>query len=70
MHVIKNLQSGFLLTIFLVPKKDGKMRPVINLRDLNSFITTTHFNVEGIHRVRDLMLHSNWMTGIELKDAS
>ena len=64
-QVTKNLQKGFLSTIFLVPKKDGKMRPVINLRDLNSFITNTHFKMEGM---RDLMLRSDWMTHIDLKD--
>ena len=40
-------QQGFYSNIFLVPKKDGGMRPVINLKRLNEFITPHHFKMEG-----------------------
>ena len=46
---------GFLSTIFLVPKKDGGQRPVINLKSLNKFVHTEHFKMEGIHILRDLL---------------
>ena len=46
---------GFLSTIFLVPKKDGGQRPVINLKCLNKFVYTEHFKMEGIHILRDLL---------------
>ena len=55
--------------MFLIPKKDGKMRPVINLKSLNQFVMTPHFKMEGIHTVRDLIQPNNWMTKIDLKDA-
>jgi hypothetical protein len=32
---------------FFVPKKNG---PVINLKDLNAFVTTRHFKMEGIQK--------------------
>lgn len=66
-QVTESLQKGFLSPIFLVPKKDCKMRPVINLRDLKSFITTTHFKMEVIHMVRYQMLQSDWITCTDLK---
>ena len=60
---------GFLSTIFLVPKKDGGQRPVINLKSLNKFVYTEHFKMEGIHILRDLLRAGDWMTKVDLKDA-
>ena len=62
-------QGGFYSNIFLVPKKDGKMRPVINLKALNQFVVTRHFKMEGIHTLRDLLQPNDWLTKIDLKDA-
>ena len=47
-------EDGFYSRLFLVPKKDGQMRPVINLRPLNQFLVHNHFKMEGMHVVRDL----------------
>ena len=38
----------FLSTLFLVPQKDGSQRPVIYLKNLNSFVEVPHFKMEGI----------------------
>ena len=62
-------KKGFYSSMFLVPKKDGKLRPVINLRELNRFVKTAHFKIEGVQSVRDLLLGSDWLTRIDLKDA-
>ena len=52
-------QTGYLLgkrklrcfysQMFLVPKKDGRHRLVINLKRLNQSVKTEHFTMEGIH---------------------
>ena len=39
----EQIQSGFYSTFFLVPKKNGKMRPVINLRPLKWYFQKKHF---------------------------
>lgn len=62
-------QNGFFSNVFLVPKKDGNMRPVINLKTLNQYVLTDHFKMEGLHTVRDLLRHRDWLTKIDLKDA-
>jgi len=62
-------EKGFYSTVFLVPKRDDKWRSVINLKDLNRFVRTAHFKMEGIQSVRDLLLESDWLTRIDLKDA-
>ena len=48
----QNPEGGFFFRIFLVPKKDGKFRPVVTLRPLNRCILYRHFKMEGIHIVR------------------
>jgi len=36
---------------FLVEKKRGGLRPVINLKGLNNFVKMEHFKVEGLHPI-------------------
>ena len=62
-------QQGFYSNLFLVPKKDGGMRPVINLKRLNEFIAPHHFKMEGLHTLKDLLKRNDWMTKVDLKDA-
>ena len=62
-------EEGFVSRLFLVPKKDGQMRPVINLKPLNRFLVYHHFKMEGIQVVRDILRLNKWMTRIDLKDA-
>ena len=66
---VHNPRGGFYSNLFLVPKKDGGQRPVINLKALNSFVQTEHFKMEGIHTLRDLVNPEDWMAKMDLKDA-
>ncbi|KAM8975733.1 LOW QUALITY PROTEIN: uncharacterized protein RCH25_020573 [Pelodytes ibericus] len=59
---------GFLSNLFLVPKRGGGIRPVINLRPLNAFVMYQHFKMEGIHCLRDLLLMGDWMVKLDLQD--
>ena len=61
--------GGFYSTIFLVPKKNGQMRPVINLKCLNRWVEAPHFKMEGIVTLRDLLRPGDWMMKVDLKDA-
>ena len=67
-RVVQSDQS-FASQIFLVPKKDGCHRPVINLKALNKFIVEEHFKMEGFHMVKDLIKPWYWLAKIDLKDA-
>jgi len=66
---VPSQKGEFLSSIFLVPKKDGGNRPVINLKNLNSFIPYQHFKMEGLHVLRDLIQEGDFMCKIDLKDA-
>ena len=61
--------EGFISRMFLVPKKDGSHRPIIDLRELNKFIKGEHFKMEGIHLVKDLLQQGDWLVKLDLKDA-
>ncbi|XP_043499927.1 uncharacterized protein LOC122522709 [Polistes fuscatus] len=41
----------FLSSIFLVPQKNGKMRFILNLKNLNKFIETIHFKMEDFRTI-------------------
>ena len=48
-------QQTFVSRIFLVPKKDGSHRPIVDLRGLNKFIRWEHFKMEGCHLVKNIL---------------
>ena len=62
-------RDGFYSHLFLVTKKDGPMRPVIDLSYLNKFILNKHFQMENLSCLKTLLLKGDFMTNIDLKDA-
>ena len=62
-------QDSFVSTLFLVPKKDGGQRPVINLKCLNSFVLSPHLKMEGIQTFKSLVKRGDWLVKVDLKDA-
>ena len=60
---------GFISSMFVVPKKDGGNRPVVNLKPLNQYLAYEHFKMEGIHLLRDLLKKGDFLVKIDLKDA-
>ena len=66
---VKTEPGEFLSNLFLVNKKDGGHRPVINLKFLNSFIPYQHFKMEGMHLIKDLLQEHDFLIKIDLKDA-
>lgn len=54
----------FISRLFLVAKKDGSFRPVVNLKPLNQF-TSAYFKMERINMLKDLLLGNDWMPSID-----
>ena len=46
---------NYVSQIFLVEKKDGGQRPVINLKGLNQFVRQEYFKMEGLYFLPDLL---------------
>ena len=60
---------GFYSRLFLVPKKTGEMRPVIDLSALNKFVECPTFKMDTAELVRMDLQPGMWVTSIDLKDA-
>ena len=59
---------GFYSRIFLVQKKNGKLRPVIDLSLLNLYINK-YFKMETVNSVRQSIRANDWVVSIDLTDA-
>ena len=69
---IKKVQprpDQFLSNIFLRPKKDGTFRPVINLKELKTYIPYQKFRMETLKDLKDILWEGDFMLKIDLKDA-
>ena len=60
---------GFYSRLFLVPKRDGGQRPVIDLSRLNTYLEVDHFKMETPATIMAAMRQGDWTTSIDLKDA-
>ena len=59
----------YISPIFTVPKKDGNVRLILNLKHLNMFIKNSHFKMDTIHTILKLLTPNCWMVSLDLKDA-
>ena len=62
-------EHGFVSQLLAVSKKDGGIRPVVNLKAVNSHVRQMPFKMEGIHLLKDILRPGDWMTKVDLKDA-
>jgi ribonuclease HI len=60
---------GFYSTFFLVPKKDGGQRPVLNLKRLNKFVQVKSFKMQTLQLVLAQLHQGDWLASLDLKDA-
>jgi ribonuclease HI len=54
---------------FLVPKKNGKFRKILDCRELNAELRDTAFKMEGAETVRDLLHSGDWATSLDIHSA-
>ena len=67
---VTNIHSpGFYSRLFLVPKKDGAWRPIIDLSKLNQFLTKESFKMETPSSIRTSVLPNHWGVSLDLTDA-
>ncbi len=67
---VRDLSSpGFYSRLFLVPKKNGKLRPVLDLSALNTYMLVEHFKMETARSIRGTIQQGDWAVSIDLRDA-
>ena len=62
-------ERGYYSTYFLVTKKDGGFRPILNLRWLNLSVRYRRFRMETLRTILAVVRPGVWMASIDLKDA-
>ncbi|KAL0173005.1 hypothetical protein M9458_033316, partial [Cirrhinus mrigala] len=62
-------ESGFYSRYFIVPKKDGGLRPILDLRLLNRSVMRLKFKMLTIKQVVSQIRSEDWFVTIDLKDA-
>ncbi len=68
-EVLDVASPGFYSRLFVVPKKNGKLRPVLDLSKLNQFVQADHFKMETARSIRDTVQVNDWAVSIDLRDA-
>ena len=55
-------QNQFISNIFIVPKPNGRFRPIIYLKYLNYFVSYEHFKQETFKTVLELVQENDYFT--------
>lgn len=63
------VKDQFLSPFFLVPKPNGTKRFILNLKNLNKYIHTSHFKLEDLRSMLRLISKDSYMCNLDLKDA-
>ena len=61
-HKDQHVQNQFLSNFFLVRKKNGGYRPVVNLKTLNPFVPYMHFEMESLQTLCNIDLKEVYFT--------
>ncbi len=61
-------ESGFYSRYFLVPKKDGGLRPILDLRRLNHALMRRPFRMITLKQILSQIRTEDWFCSLDLKD--
>ncbi len=64
-----DIEQGFFFHYFLVPKIDGDLRPILDLRCLNLFLYKGKFKMLTLKTIMSQIQGGNWFVTIDLKHA-
>ena len=62
-------KEGFYSRVFVIPKKGGGMRMILNVKPLNKFVNKIRFKMQTINSVLQDLNQGDWVAKVDLKDA-
>jgi ribonuclease HI len=65
----QKMEPAFFAHLFVVPKKDGGWRPVIDLNVLNRFLAVPTFKMETVQTIRSQLQQGEYVVVLDLQDA-
>ena len=68
-RVMTETETGFFSRVFLVPKRSGGWRLVIDLSVLNEFLVQRTFEMDTLVKVKRALRPGMWVTSLDLSDA-
>lgn len=68
-HRCEPVDDQFVSTIFTRVKRNGSIRMILNLKQLNLFIKYRHFKMEHLDSVLDMVQQNDFFCSIDLTDA-
>ena len=68
-RVVVKSSLAFYNHLFLVPKPNGKWRPILDLSRLNLFLSTGTFKMETPETIRLSLQTGEWVTSLDFSDA-
>ncbi len=63
------LESGFYSRYFVVPKRDGGLRPILDLRPINRALCERPFRMLTLKQILAQIRPGDWFASVDLKDA-
>ncbi|KAA6394373.1 MAG: hypothetical protein EZS28_010104, partial [Streblomastix strix] len=54
---------------FIVPRKDGRLRKILDCRRINFFTKHVHFKMDGPEQLRQILQQSDYSTILDIKEA-
>jgi hypothetical protein len=58
--------QGFYSTFIIVPKKDGDLRPILNLKPLNVYMEKSNFKMETLRSIIQVLHVGEWGSTLDL----
>ena len=59
--------KGFFTYPFLIPKKNGKSRSIMNLKPLNRYMKCTKFKMTTLKQIRESLRNGQWAIQMDIK---